>query len=559
MKGWHKHGVCSATEWPYTVSVGKKDQLTASRTSDARNRLLGAYFRVNHLDLVAMHSAICETGALYATAQVHSGWDKVKSDGRIPQESKIEGGHAFAIVAYDRRGFWIQNSWGPDWGRKGFALIVYDDWLVNGTDVWVARLGVPIMSQSGNTTAVLSSAVSENPAAYTHENLRPHIISIGNNGDLRAEGTFGSTPESVREIFDHYIPEATKEWKKKRILLYAHGGLVGESSAIQRVSEVHKPLLDNEVYPLAFIWKTDYLTTLQNILRDALARRTTGGVLDSAKDFMLDRADDLLEPIARALTGKAEWTEMKENAEAATTAAKGGGRQVLQLLAQMAKNDRSVEIHVIGHSAGAVLHGPMVQLLTSGGKIQNGALKGIQGYGLKLSTLTLWAPACTVDYFYEYYADAIRSGSVLDFGLFTLTDKAERDDNCAGIYHKSLLYLVSNAFEARFRIPLMRPDGEPILGMEKFIRKDKALHDLIKANGDWVLTPNTFPTTSPRQSAARQHGDFDSDRATLQAALIRILGRKTDAFSRFTHIRAPRSLRTQIEGMAAASGNLRTK
>ena len=47
-------------------------------------------------------------------------------------------------MAYDDRGFWIQNSWGPGWGKNGFAHVTYDDWLANGTDVWVARLGVPI-------------------------------------------------------------------------------------------------------------------------------------------------------------------------------------------------------------------------------------------------------------------------------------------------------------------------------------------------------------------------------------------------------------------------------
>ena len=473
MKGWHKHGVCSAKLWPYKVTRTKNEDLTKERSDDARNRLLGAYLRVNHLDLVSMHSAICEVGVLYATGQVHSGWDKVGADGIIPLEKEIEGGHAFAIVAYDRNGFWIQNSWGADWGRNGFARISYDDWLTNGTDVWVARLGVPVTSDIDS--AVLSAAISGNPAAYTHAELRPHIISTGNNGELRNEGTFSSTPESLREIFDTYIPKLTNGWKKKRILLFAHGGLVKEQSAIQRVAEVYQPLLDHQVYPLAFIWKSDYWTTLQNMLRDALSRRTTGGILDAAKDFMLDRADDLLEPVARALTGKAEWTEMKENAEAATTTAKGGGRQVLALLAEFAKKDPTVEIHIVGHSAGAIFHGPIVQLLTAKGKISDGPLKGVDGYKLKIASLNLWAPACTVEYFNQYYADALQSGSILDFTLFTLTDKAEQDDNCAGIYHKSLLYLVSNAFEKRFRIPLVQPDGEPILGMEKFIRKDKAL------------------------------------------------------------------------------------
>ena len=94
-----------------------------------------------------------------------------------------------------------------------------------------------------------------------------------------------------------------------------------------------------------------------------------------------------------------------------------------------------------------------MQLLATKGKISDGPLKGVSGLNLKIATLTLWAPACTVDYFNQYYAAALQSGSIGDFSIFTLTEKAEQDDNCANIYHKSLLYLVSNAFEKRFRIP----------------------------------------------------------------------------------------------------------
>src|SRR5947199_405968 len=83
-------------------------------------RPLGAYFRVNHLSLVAMHSAMTEAGILYASARVHSGWRSVGKDGIIqPSETNI-GGHAFAIVAYDADGLWIQNSWGASWGKQGF-------------------------------------------------------------------------------------------------------------------------------------------------------------------------------------------------------------------------------------------------------------------------------------------------------------------------------------------------------------------------------------------------------------------------------------------------------
>ena len=75
MKGWHKHGVCTRALWK---DGEKRDDLDQERTVDALERPLGAYFRVNHKDLVAMHSAITEVGILYATASVHEGWMNVE-------------------------------------------------------------------------------------------------------------------------------------------------------------------------------------------------------------------------------------------------------------------------------------------------------------------------------------------------------------------------------------------------------------------------------------------------------------------------------------------------
>src|SRR5262245_60101949 len=100
-----------------------------------------------------MHAAITEVGVLYASASVHSGWDHVGPDGRIPFREGSEGGHAFAIVGYDREGFWIQNSWGPTWGDRGLGHVSYDDWLRNGNDVWAARLGVPVKLTQPETLA----------------------------------------------------------------------------------------------------------------------------------------------------------------------------------------------------------------------------------------------------------------------------------------------------------------------------------------------------------------------------------------------------------------------
>jgi len=232
----------------------------------------------------------------------------------IPLRPEKLGGHAFAIVGYDERGFWIQNSWGTKWGKGGLGLVSYDDWLENGTDVWVVRLGVPIELLTAQGAATVRSAVAPQTRGYAHRDLRCHIVSIGNEGRLRDTGVFGTTKEDVEEILQEDFPRITQGWGKKRLLLYAHGGLVSEEDAIQRTADQRKGLLDAEVYPLSFIWKTDYWTTITNLLEDALKRRRPEGALEAAKDFMLDRLDDLLEPLVRSLTGKAEWDEMKENA-----------------------------------------------------------------------------------------------------------------------------------------------------------------------------------------------------------------------------------------------------
>ncbi len=141
IKAWHRHGVCLASLWPHRNG---ETELTEARATEAARRPLGAYYRVNAKDLTHMHAAIAEVGVLYVSADVHEGWWEPKKDGTI-EDGERAGGHAFAIVGYNSVGFWIQNSWGSGWGLKGCALLPYKQWLRDGYDAWVMRLGVPIV------------------------------------------------------------------------------------------------------------------------------------------------------------------------------------------------------------------------------------------------------------------------------------------------------------------------------------------------------------------------------------------------------------------------------
>ena len=531
MKGWHKHGICADECWRY-VAGGTDLALTRERADDARKRPLGAYYRVNHKDLICMHTSLADVRILYATANVHDGWRQPnKVTGTIEYrpdtpEAQVRGAHAFAIVAYDQEGFWIQNSWSANWGKGGFARITYDDWLANGLDVWVARLGVPVNRLAEKTTAISNSPGANPSTAYSYDELRPHIISLSNDGQLSDRGVYGTTKEEIVKIFKEDIPQLTNGWDKRRILLYAHGGLVGEKGFLQRVAEYRSAFMQCQVYPIAFIWHTDLWNTLTDMLQDASSQRRPEGILDATLDFMLDRLDDTLESIVRGLRVRSLWDEMKENAWLATARKEGGARFVMDQLSRlMDKFPGEVEVHVVAHSAGAIFHAPLVQYFTGNGPItmqhrstnRSVILKERAiGRGKNITSCTLWAPALRIAEFKETYLPAIQDRRMEHFSLFTLTDDAEQCDNVARIYNKSLLYLVSKALE--------ESTNEPMLGLEKSITRDADLITLFKdTNADWVRTPIEELLPQINISKARQHGDFDDDPDTLRSTLARII------------------------------------
>jgi C1A family cysteine protease len=71
----------------------------------------------------------------------------VAKSGHTPMPAPAEksiGGHAILAVGYDdtKQWFLLRNSWGPDWGRKGYFTLPYayvtDAQLAS--DFWTIRL-----------------------------------------------------------------------------------------------------------------------------------------------------------------------------------------------------------------------------------------------------------------------------------------------------------------------------------------------------------------------------------------------------------------------------------
>lgn len=540
MKGWVAHGVCTAEHW--TMQMTGPGQLTPALAEEAQLTPGGAYFRVMHRQVRDMHAALHEVGILYVTLMVHAGWDapelmdeplsyvengnvRTRPMALIKRKGRADGGHAVAIVGYTRDGFIIQNSWSNKWGAAGFALLPYEDYLLHATDVWVAQLGVPVNMNlwekyESISTAGLHRASSQIPLS----DIRPYVIDVGNNGRLSDAGDYWTTEEDLNRLFTESIPKEAANWKKKRVMLYLHGGLNDEKSVARRIVAFRDVFLENEIYPLHFMWESGAAESINSIIRDKFTDEDTrsggaiGNWLRKTRDGLIEAKDRTFE-LTVALPGSALWGEMKENARLASRHPDGlGGVQLLakyvkQAMAKLNAAQRGEwELHVVGHSAGSIFAAH--------------ALPHLITLGATLKTLNFFAPALSVEDFEALLLPLINGGKIPHPGLFILDDVGELDDD-VGPYGKSLLYLVSNAFEKQRNPPLRRE--VPILGMKRFLDQSPALAAL------FARTTGGFPglvvagANGPEHSVSRSdsHGGFDNDPATLNSTLCRILDVKT--------------------------------
>ena len=515
IKGWYKHGACADTLWK-TLEM-PTDPIKKAADDwwlDAVRRPLGAYYRIDTRSVTDMHIALNEVGILYASAACHSGWDKgfaAKSKSgwwAIPPQKAApgDGGHAFVIVGYNSDGFIIQNSWDTVWGTGGRAVLTYEDWLDNAMDCWVAQLGVVTdlhleIAQSKTLRLRDSKVHLASESSLRRREISPFIIDMENNGRLSNTGDFRTQNSDIEALVNLHLGEARKTWGLGKnapidIAIYAHGGLTSEEDAATTAAKWIPALYDNKIFPIFLMWETDLMSTLQGRFEDVLKRqpRMTGGIFDSVKNWWNERLEKLL-----ATPGTQIWGEMKQNADAISVAADSGGLKLYEACQRSPffADPGKVRLHLIGHSAGAILHSHVVDRLG--------------GAGWNFESVNFMAPAVRVDTFRNTVLPAIKSGKVKRYNQFHLTDDMERKDpTCKPIlgYSRSLLYLVAQSFE--------KGQVTPILGMEKYFNAQIASQKL----------PNVYTCPAPgRESKSTTHGGFDDDDATMASVIALIQGK----------------------------------
>ena len=497
IKGWKNSGVCLEELCPYTPNAGNF-VIDLEISKDARGRTIGAYYRLRP-DIADVHAAMNETGIVYASASVHKGWfetaDDADGNSVIPRHDTIIGGHAFAIVGYNSKGFWVQNSWGKSWGKNGVALWLYEDWAENVKDAWVVQLALPTpqifdsrFNAGQGSLANRGATIGSIPRVTIEE----HFVHL-DDGKYNDKGRYWSNEDHMA-----LVQQSLSSKKFKHVLFYAHGGLNSVKASAKRIAAMKKVFLDNSIYPFHFMYDTGLFEEAKDVLlgKRKSADQITGGI----SDWFDRRVENLTRKPGRAL-----WREMKHGARLPFAKVKADGSDVLsRLIGTISNLNRKVGFHVAGHSTGAILQGYLLDR----------AVKLFPE--LSFNSCTLLAPAATNKLFNKLYKPLLEDSKINDLVIYNLTDKLEKDDNVVEVYRKSLLYLVSRAFEEE--------ENTTILGMQKYNRQldvDDLPVEFIYSKGG-----------QSGRSISKSHGGFDNDPFTLNDMLKRILG--TDPVRPFT-------------------------
>ena len=343
--------------------------------------------------------------------------------------------------------------------------------------------------------------------------LRRHVVNL-RMGALSSGGTFETTKEDVQALFAEHLPRFIAERRQQqpamplKLVFFAHGGLNDEVESLRNARNRIPFYLSNRCYPVFFVWETGIKETLVDIVRQ-IAGFAQARAVDEAVTGV---TDPVLEGVFRP-GGFSMWRNMKRSAELSFMPRQGGTFLVEELAAFWKRHSAEMEIHAIGHSAGAIFQAHFV----------NALCQQPSNPPIEISTLQYLAPAITIDLFTELVADLV-GNRVKALTEYTMKRDFEIAD-AVGPYRKSLLYLVSRSFEDESEMPL--------LGLEESLRRDPDMTRFfgLLAAGQKRRAEVLFSRREEgpgHSTIAIKHGDFDNDRLTMSSVIRRILDVKDD-------------------------------
>ena len=139
-------GVCPETDWVYDISkfAVKPDEKCYTEAQNHKTILYNALDQNLDQLKVCLISGFPVAFGFVVYQSFES--DYVKQTGQVPMpepDEKVLGGHAVALVGFDDKNkeFIVRNSWGSNWGDRGYFYMPYDYVLSQelSSDFWTIK------------------------------------------------------------------------------------------------------------------------------------------------------------------------------------------------------------------------------------------------------------------------------------------------------------------------------------------------------------------------------------------------------------------------------------
>ncbi len=127
-----KKGCCSEYKCPYNNSDDLSSLPNGSDREAAHYKIFH-YFRISTFD--DLKKALVENGPCYISFPVYNFGKRLWKKG---QNDKLRGYHAMTVVGYKKDRFILRNSWGKDWGNKGYTSYKFNEYGAH-REIWTCN------------------------------------------------------------------------------------------------------------------------------------------------------------------------------------------------------------------------------------------------------------------------------------------------------------------------------------------------------------------------------------------------------------------------------------
>jgi C1A family cysteine protease len=146
VKSVNQLGAPPETDWPYVIEKFRNRPPKKAFTAALKNQAI-LYQRLTQAES-QLKGCLASGFPFVFGFVVYESFESPKvaktGDAPMPRAGEAQlGGHAVLAVGYDerRQRFLIRNSWGPDWGKKGYFTLPYPYMLqaTLSSDFWTIR------------------------------------------------------------------------------------------------------------------------------------------------------------------------------------------------------------------------------------------------------------------------------------------------------------------------------------------------------------------------------------------------------------------------------------